>query len=71
MYKLQFQLNYRVWIPVKCNCQRKGHYLMFCSKNEKKTLTSNVVNNVNVFAFKMIEKCVVSYIFVTNMNYEV
>lgn len=44
---------------------------MFCSKNEKKTLTSNVVNNVNVFAFKMIEKCVVSYIFVTNMNYEV
>lgn len=38
---------------------------MFCSKNEKK-LTSNIVNNVNVF-----EKCVIGYNFETNMNYEI
>lgn len=44
---------------------------MFCSKNEKKKLTSNIVNNVNVFALKMLEKCVVGYNFETNMNYEI
>lgn len=43
---------------------------MFCSKNEKKII-SDIVNNVNVFAFKMLEKCVVGYIFETNMNYEI
>lgn len=60
-YKLQSQSNYRVWIPVN---------EMFCSKNEKKII-SDIVNNVNVFAFKMLEKCVVGYIFETNMNYEI
>lgn len=45
---------------------------MFCSKivpNLK--IISDIVNNVNVFAFKMLEKCVVGYIFETNMNYEI
>lgn len=37
----------------------------------KKKLSSDIVNNVNVFAFKMLEKCVVGYIFETNMNYEI
>lgn len=43
---------------------------MFCSKNEKKVI-SDIVNNVNVFAFKMLEKCVVGYIFEINTNYEI
>lgn len=43
---------------------------MFCFKNEKKII-SDIVNNVNVFVFKMFEKCVVGYIFEINMNYEI